>query len=150
MTQWVCIQNSLHMFQLTNWQCDSPPIQHQCQARTITTPDNHDGNSPANGNIDNNGEGATGDNGDNDGDSATGEDDGGSGRGCTQDFPATKSKKLVKVPRAQQSKRQKVSTNHSLTLHPNCQFQISTRQAEIDPQVNITRHSCRSLPALVA
>jgi hypothetical protein len=27
-------------------------------------------------------------------------------RGCTQEFPATKSKKLVKVPRTQQSKRQ--------------------------------------------
>ena len=27
------------------------------------------------------------------------------GRGCTQEFPATKSKKLVKVPRTQQSKK---------------------------------------------
>jgi hypothetical protein len=29
-------------------------------------------------------------------------------RGCTQEFPATKSKKLIKVPRTQQSKKQKV------------------------------------------
>ena len=70
------------------------------------------------------------------------------GRGCTQEFPATKSKKLIKVPRTQQSKKQKVRTNHSHAPPPNRQFPISMHQAEIDPQVNITRHSCCSLPAL--
>ena len=135
------------MFQLTNWQCDSPPIQHQSQARTITTPDNHDGNGPANGNIDNNGEGATGDNGDNDGDSATGEDDGGSGRGCTQDFPATKSKKLVKVPRTQEKKK-KLRTNPSHAPPSNRRFPISTHRAEIEGQVDIMRQKRRVLPAL--
>ena len=34
-------------------------------------------------------------------------------RGCTLEFPATKSKKLVKVPCTQQSKRQKVQTNRN-------------------------------------
>ena len=41
-----------------------------------------------------------------------------------------------------------VPTNHISCPPPNRRFPISTRQAEIDPQVNITRHSCRSLPAL--
>ena len=36
-------------------------------------------------------------------------------RGCTQEFPATKSKKLIKVPRMQQSKKQKVCTNEQRT-----------------------------------
>jgi hypothetical protein len=73
-------------------------------------------------------------------------------RGCTQEFPATKSKKLIKVPRMQQSKKQKVCTNEQRTTltppPPNRRFPISTHQAEIDPQVNITQHSCCSLPAL--
>ncbi len=53
-------------------------------------------------------------------------------------------KKLIKVPRTQQSKKQKVRTNHSHAPPPNRRFLISTHQAEIDPQVNITRHSCCS------
>ena len=39
---------------------------------------------------------------------------GGGGRGCTQEFPATKSKKLVKAPHTQQSKKRK---NERTTSH---------------------------------
>jgi hypothetical protein len=62
-------------------------------------------------------------------------------RGCTQEFLTTKSKKLVKVPHTQQSKKQKVQTNHSHTPPPpNCRFPISMHRAEIDPGANILRH----------
>jgi len=75
-------------------------------------------------------------------------DDAFDGRGCTPEFPATKSKKLVKVPRTQEKKKKKLRTNPSHAPPSNRRFPISTHRAEIEGQVDITRQKCRVLPAL--
>ena len=55
-------------------------------------------------------------------------------------------KSREEYPRKAEKKGKPVTIAHAPP--PNRQFPISTHQAEIDPQVNITRHSCCSLPAL--
>ena len=56
------------------------------------------------------------------------------GRGCTQEFPATKSKKLIKVPRTQQSKKQKVRTNHSHTPPQIADFRSQRIKRKLTPR----------------
>ena len=53
-------------------------------------------------------------------------------RGCTQEFPATKSKEHIEVPLTQQQKRQKEQTLTTRAPPPNRQFPISMHWAEIE------------------